>query len=77
MMLIPGMRHWPGRKQSDTIAKMHGVLYGFSEVVYADLNLRLNLLWVSVKPRYGVIAEICTEVQHFIPEAKLVGSYSG
>ena len=77
MILIPGMRHWPGRKQGETIATMHLVLGGFTEVVFADLNLRLNLLWVSVKPRYGVIAEICAELQHVIPEAKLVGSYSG
>lgn len=77
MMLIPGLRHWPGQRQSDTISRMHNVLNGYSDVVYADLNLKLNLLWVSVKPRYGVISEICVELQHVIPEAKLVGSYSG
>ena len=57
--------------------RMHDVLNGCTEVVYADLNLKLNLLWVSVKPRYGVISEICAELQHVIPESKLVGSYSG
>ena len=77
MMLIPGMRSWPGRKRGDAIANMHGVLNGFSEVVYADLNLGLILLLVSVSPRYGVITEICVELQRHIPEAKLVGSYSG
>lgn len=77
MMLISGLRGWPGHKRADTVALIHAVLNGYSEVVFADLNLRLNLLWVSVKPRYGVIVEICADLQHRIPEAKLVGSYSG
>ena len=77
MMLIPGLRDWPVRRRSQAISQMHGVLNGYSEVVFADLNLRLNLLWVSVRPRFGVIAETAGELHHCIPEAKLVGSYSG
>lgn len=77
MMLISGMREWPGHRRADTISQIHAVLNGYSEVVFADLNLHLNLLWVSVRPRYGVIVEICTQLQQRIPEAKLVGSYSG
>ena len=77
MGLISGLRDRPGLQRIEIIAKMHAVLNSFSEVVFADLNLELNLLWVSVKPRYGVIAEISAELQHHVPEAKLVGSYSG
>ena len=77
MILISGLRNWPSRRRADTIAKIHGVLSAYSEVVFADLNLQLNLLWVSVKPRYGVIAEICGDLQICVPEVKLVGSYTG
>lgn len=77
MMLICGMQHWPGYRKADAIAHVHRILSGYSEVVFADLNLKIDLLWVSVRPRYGVISEIAAELQQRIPEAKLVGSYSG
>lgn len=77
MVLIKGLRDWPGDRKAGAIARVHGVLSAYPEVVFADLNLRLNLLWVSVRPRYGVISEIAAELHDFIPEAKLVGSYYG
>jgi hypothetical protein len=52
------------------------VLGGFREVVFADLNVPLNLLWVSVKARHGVIADIYSEFHCRIPEARIVGPYS-
>jgi len=45
----------------------------FSEVVFVDLNVPLNLLWVSVRPRPGVILELFGAVKLHLPEAKLVG----
>ena len=74
MMLVPGMRDWPRPKLLDAMAGMQAVLGTFQEVVFADLNLPLNLLWVSVKPEPGIIAQVAAQLTCRIPEAKLISS---
>ena len=75
MMLIPGLREWPRIKYNDTLAGIQAVLGGCREVVFADLNVPLNLLWVSVKARPGVIVEVVAGLQTRIPEAVLVSPH--
>jgi len=72
MLLIPGLNkcHPPEIKQK--IAGMQAVLINYSEVVFVDLNMRLNLLWVSFEPRIGLIERIVVDIQQRLPEAKLV-----
>lgn len=72
MMLFPGLRERPGRLRHERVARINAVLIEFPEVVFADLNLRLNLLWVSVRARPGVILDIACSVKFHIPEALLV-----
>ena len=73
MVLIPGLRERPGHEFASTLARLQAVLVSFSEVVFVDLNVPLNLLWVSVRPRPGVILELFGAVKLHLPEAKLVG----
>ncbi|MDJ0958265.1 MAG: hypothetical protein QNI91_15465 [Arenicellales bacterium] len=75
MVLISGLRAWPSAKQTATVDKIQGVLSGYTEVVFADLNVPLNLLWVSVKPKPGLILEVYDALKHRIPEAVLIGPY--
>lgn len=75
MVLIPGLRERPGREFADALARLQAVLISFSEVVFVDLNVPLNLLWVSVRPRPGVILELFGAVKLHLPEAKLVGHH--
>lgn len=72
MMLIPGLRDRPQHQFADTLARMQWVLEQFSEVVFADLNIKLNLLWVSVRSRPGVIVDVAATLKYHIPEALLV-----
>lgn len=72
MVLVPGMRDWPRPKLLDALAGMQSVLGAFQEVVFADLNLPLNLLWVSVKPEPGIIAKVAAHLTHRIPEARVI-----
>lgn len=74
MVLIPGMRDWPRSKLVDAMAGIQSVLGTFQEVVFADLNLHLNLLWVSVKPEPGIIAKVAARLTHRIPEAKVISA---
>jgi hypothetical protein len=73
MMLIPGLRDLPADRAGHKLDQLQRVLAGFREVVFADLNLPLNLLWVSVRARPGVILEIATTVKAHLPEALIVG----
>ena len=73
MMLIPGLRHRTGQHLKIFLATIHAVLEGHDDVVFADLNAPLNLLWVSVKTRHGLINELVAEIRLHIPEARLVG----
>jgi len=44
--------------------------------VFADLNLKLNLLWISLRPRQGAIAEISAAIRIWVPEAMLVAHHA-
>ena len=74
MMLIPRLRNKPHDFIRSTIDEIQKVLECYEKtVVFADLNLQLNLLWVSIKPIQGIYMELVTAIQMRVPEAKLVG----
>ena len=73
MMLIPGLRDKPKHLIDRTIQDVHIVLTHFREaVVFAEFNLKLNLLWVSIRSINGIRFEIASAIQEHVPEAKLV-----
>jgi hypothetical protein len=57
----------------EAIRDMHIVLAHFSHaVVFAEFNMKLNLLWVSIRPIQGIRFEIASAIREQVPEAKLV-----
>lgn len=73
MMLIPGLRDKPKHMIDATIRDVHITLTHFNHaVVFAEFNLKLNLLWVSIRPIDGIRFEIANAIQAHVPEAKLV-----
>lgn len=76
MMLIPGLRNFEPARLRSVVNKMESVLKKYErEVVLADLNLKLNVLWVTVQPHFGLCSEIAALIHHVIPEAKLVAQH--
>ncbi len=73
MMLIPGLRNLSAPHFNSRLTVLHGLLETHRDVVFADLNTPLNLLWISVRARHGVISEVSAEIRMHIPEARLVG----
>lgn len=73
MLLFPGLREQPRLVLSDILARMQAVLAQFREVVFVDLNLPLNLLWVSARPKPGIVLDIATAMKLYVPETLLVG----
>ena len=64
MVLFPGLVKKPQHIIQATIEHI--------QTVFAELNLKLSLLWVSVKPVPGVRFQICEALRALIPEARLV-----
>lgn len=74
MMLIPRLKEKSAGEVERTSGYIRSVLTLHSEVVFADLNLALNLLWVSLRPTRGAMAEITAAIRVLVPEAILVAN---
>lgn len=73
MLLAPGLKKRPSHEIACLTRTIQGVLARFEEwVVFADFNLKLNVLWVSHKYRPGLMAEIVAALRAQAPEFKLV-----
>ncbi len=73
MIMIPRLKTAPSNHQKQTLDKLNAVLHRYQEVVvFADLNLKMNLLWISVRPVKGVMLDIITAIIDSVPEAKLI-----
>ncbi len=76
MMLIPRLRSRPSVEIERASREIQAVLALHQDVVFADLNLKLNLLWVSLRPRPGAISELVAAIRLRVPEAVLVAHYA-
>jgi hypothetical protein len=73
MVLLPGLRDKPNPALEELIGKMQLLFAHYGHAVrFAELNLRLNLLWVSVKPITRIRYEIASALQDIYPGARLV-----
>ncbi len=73
MMIIPGLSKKTGDHIQKTLAEIENVLnrYG-SAVVFAEMNLKINTLWVTVRPIPGICLELPAILKYRVPEAVLV-----
>lgn len=73
MMIIPKLGKRPQQEINRRIDLISGVLERYKHVVvFADLNLKLNVLWLSYKPVYGLTYELAAAIKMQVPEAVLV-----
>lgn len=75
MLLIPGLKRWAAPRREQLYAELRGLFDRHADrVVFADLNIRLNLLWVSHRPGRGNALELFEAIRERVPEAMLVAS---
>ncbi len=73
MMLIPGLKKMDQVGLENIMLRLKTSLRAFENVVvYVDLNTRLNLLWVTIKPIPHISPHIMQAIQFEIPEARIV-----
>ncbi|HEC04830.1 MAG TPA: hypothetical protein ENI84_01350 [Thiothrix sp.] len=74
IMIIPKLNKQGQQYISKTINSLGEVLTFYEKtVVFADLNLKKNVLWVSIRATKGMTIEIPAAIKSVVPEAKLVG----
>lgn len=78
MMIIPKLKHQPDDYIQNTLNQLEKVLnYYHEKIVFVDLNMKMNLLWVTIKPIPGLILEISAAIKTQVPEALLVADHQG
>jgi hypothetical protein len=74
LMIIPKLKYQPEHYIKDTLANIEFALKQFrDEVLFANVDMKLNTLWVSFKAVPGVYIEIVSTIKTNVPEAVLVG----
>ncbi|MES9942574.1 MAG: hypothetical protein ABW104_13870 [Candidatus Thiodiazotropha sp. 6PLUC2] len=75
MMLIPGLKHYSDVKLVHLQKMLEEVVREFGEkIVFTDINLKLNVVWVTVLPEPGLCREVALAIRERIPEAVMVGN---
>jgi hypothetical protein len=72
MMLIPRLNRCPQAIIDTTLTNLQKALEPCPDVVFVNFNLKINVLWVSLNCRPGLIFELTRSIQRLVPEAKLV-----
>ena len=72
MMLIPKLNKCSQPVIDITLLNLQQALQPCPDVVFVNFNMKLNLLWVSVNCRNGLILELVTAIQKRVPGAMLV-----
>lgn len=76
MMIIPKLKYQPEDYIQHTLNQIEKVLNYYKEkIVFVNLNMKMNLLWITIKPIPGLILEISAAVKTQVPEALLVADY--
>jgi hypothetical protein len=73
MMFIPKLKKHRSEYRRKVLDALIEVLDHYKDIiVFADLNLKINVLWVSLRPVKGMCLEIPAAIKVAVPEALLV-----
>ncbi|MEN8129368.1 MAG: hypothetical protein ABFS45_04075 [Pseudomonadota bacterium] len=73
MMIVPKLGTRPPHYIQKALNEIEQVLTAYRQVViFADMNLKLNTLWITVKPVPGICLELAAAVKVRVPETLLV-----
>ncbi len=74
MMLAPGLNRRPAADREGVLLLVRGVLERFGDdVVFADFNLDINVLWVSLRCQPGLMSRVVCLLRAKVPMLRLVG----
>ncbi|MDQ7074475.1 MAG: hypothetical protein Q9O24_04825 [Gammaproteobacteria bacterium] len=72
---IPKLNKKPLEQQQETVLQIEKIFDLYQDkIVFADLNLKINVLWVSIKPIPGLSYEIAAAIKARVPEVLIVAN---
>ena len=78
MMLIPGLARKPQACRERVASLIREVCESYGDrVAFADINYRINVLWVSVAADPGLGGQVARSIRQRVPDALLVGGHLG
>ena len=77
LMIIPKLKSKPKHYIQNTLSEIEVALRQYKHLVlFANVDMKLNTLWVSFKAQPGLFAEITATLKLHVPEAVVVGDMS-
>jgi hypothetical protein len=77
LMIIPKLKTKPKEHIQNTLSEIEVALKQFRHLVlFANVDMKLNTLWVSFKAKPGLLADITAALKLHVPEAVIVGDMS-
>lgn len=74
LMIIPKLKTKPRHHIEKTLAEIEIALKQFRDLIlFANVDMKLNTLWVSFKAKPGLFVEITSALKYHVPEAVIVG----
>jgi hypothetical protein len=78
MMLIPRLAQRSALERGHVEQAVREVCESYrGQVVFAEINYRINVLWVSIEPVPGLARRVARSVRDRVPDALLVGGQLG
>jgi hypothetical protein len=75
LLLLPELRGAAPFVQERVAAQLRAVFAEFDrQVVFADLNLSMNTLWVTVQGRPGLCLEVANAIRAQLPRVRLISA---
>ena len=75
MMLIPKLSSRPQHEINTILGNLQKALENYQDVVFVNFNMKINVLWVSVNAKPGIIFDIVASIHRLVPEALLVTQF--
>ena len=73
IMILSGLKKLGATQKQMIYDTLYRVLKTYdADILLAEVNTRMNTLWISHKPRPGLGVEIAASIHHHIPQAKLI-----
>ena len=74
LMIIPKLKTRPKHQIQNTLSEIQAALNQFKHLIlFVNVDMKLNTLWVSFKAEPGLFAKITTALKLHVPEAMVVG----
>ena len=77
LMIIPKLKAKPKHYIQKTLSEIEVALRQYKHLVlFVNVDMKLNTLWVSFKAQPGLFADITASLKLHVPEAVVVGDMS-